>query len=132
MGTANYIDTFIAVAPDCAAPGGTPPREGETPSVALLTFQMIHENPYRFTSDDVIFGVWADRRGIPEDDRAAAREEFFSRGQACRRASDLGKPTAGACTTTPRGGWPSTAPRPPSTRRSRPGSAPGRAVRRWR
>ncbi len=91
MSSTNYTDTFIAIAPDCAAPGGTPPRESETPTVALLTFRMIHDNPYRYTSDDVIFTVWADRRGIPEQERAAAREEFFSKGQACLRASDLGK-----------------------------------------
>ena len=52
---------------------------------------MIANAPYVYTSDDVIFGVWADRKGIPEADRDAARAEFFSKGQACLRASDLGK-----------------------------------------
>jgi hypothetical protein len=52
---------------------------------------MIQEQPYRFTSDDVLFTVYADRKGIPEGERAAAREAYFSKGQACLRASPLGK-----------------------------------------
>ena len=52
---------------------------------------MIHDHPYRHTSDDVIFEVYADRHEIPPEDRPAAREVFFSKGQACLRASDLGK-----------------------------------------
>ncbi len=91
MSTTNYIDTFIAVAPDCKAGCGTSPPERPTPSVAQMTYRMIHDHPYRYTSDEVIFGVWADRRGIAECERAQAREEFFSKGQACLRASDLGK-----------------------------------------
>jgi len=35
--------------------------------------------------------VWADRNGIPADDRPAARAEFFSKGQPCLRSSPLGK-----------------------------------------
>lgn len=91
MSTTNYFDAFIAVAPDCDAAGGIEPPARATPSVAERTYRMIAEHPYRFTSDDVIFGVWADRRGIPEAERAAAREMFFAKGQACLRASDLGK-----------------------------------------
>jgi hypothetical protein len=89
--TTNYFDTFIQVAPDSTADGATVPPERATPSVSELTFRAIAEAPYAHTSDDVIFGVWADRKGIPEADRSAAREEFFSKGQPCLRSSDLGK-----------------------------------------
>jgi hypothetical protein len=92
MERVDYTDTFIAVAPDCAATRGTPPpvRE-ESPSVAARTYRLIADHPYRFTSADVIFTVHADRHGIPAGDRDAARAEFDSRGQACLRGSDLGK-----------------------------------------
>jgi hypothetical protein len=89
--TTNYFDTFMAVAEDSTAAGPAAPPERTPASVAELTYRMIAENPYRFTSDDVIFTVWAERRGIPEEDREAARAEFFSKGQACLRSSDLGK-----------------------------------------
>jgi Family of unknown function (DUF6157) len=89
--TTNYIDTFIKVAPDSKAAEALPPPRGAVPSVAARTFAMIHDAPYRHTSDDVLFTVWADRRGLPEAERPAAREVFFSKGQPCLRCSDLGK-----------------------------------------
>lgn len=92
MERVDYVDTFIAVADDSTALAGTvPPRNPDVPSVALRTFETIFEHPYRYTSADVIFTVFAERRGIPEVERAAAREEFYSRGQACLRTSDLAK-----------------------------------------
>lgn len=92
MGTTNYYNTFIAVAPDSAARCGIePPGRPEKPSVAARTFRMIASAPYRHTSDDVIFTVYADRNGIAEADRPSAREQFFSKGQPCLRSSDLGK-----------------------------------------
>ncbi len=87
----NYVDTFIAVAEDCTAAGAATPPERTPASIAELTYRMIAENPYRYTSDDVLFTVWADRRGIPEEERPAARAQFLSKGQACLRSSDLGK-----------------------------------------
>lgn len=89
--TTNYVDTFIAVADDCAAMAGTVPPSRTEPSVAELTHAMIAANPYRFTSDDVIFTVWADRRGLAPEERPAARAQFFAKGQPCLRSSDLGK-----------------------------------------
>lgn len=87
----NYVDTFIAVAPDSSVDAATEPPARATPSVAELTYRMIAGHPYQHTSDDVIFTVWADRRGIAAADRVAARAEFFSKGQPCLRSSDLGK-----------------------------------------
>ncbi len=91
MGTTNYVNTFITMADDCPVAEGRLPPESASPSVAALTYRMISEHPYRYTSDDVIFTVYADRKGIPDPQRAKAREEFFSKGQACLRASPLGK-----------------------------------------
>lgn len=91
MHSTNYFDTFILIADDSAAVEGTVPPERATPSVAELTYRMISDAPYKHTSDDVIFTVWADRKGLVEADRGAARSEFFSKGQPCMRSSDLGK-----------------------------------------
>lgn len=92
MHTTNYRETFIVVAEDSAAERGTvPPVKVEKPSIASRTWKLIAEHPYEYTSDDVIFTVWADRNEIPENERQEAREVFFSKGQACLRASDLGK-----------------------------------------
>nr|WP_233286012.1 DUF6157 family protein [Bradyrhizobium brasilense] len=51
--------------------------------------------PYKYTSDDVVFATSAAGRVLDakaaKKARSLARETFFSRGQACMRASPLGK-----------------------------------------
>ncbi|MEU4625016.1 DUF6157 family protein [Actinoplanes sp. NPDC023801] len=91
MHSTNYVDTFIGVAEDCPVSSAVVPPERSPAGIAALTFRMIAEAPYRYTSDDVVFTVWADRRGVPEADLPAARAAFFAKGQPCLRASDLGK-----------------------------------------
>ena len=92
MHTTNYVNTLIAVADDCPTNSGiVPPAKIENPSIASRTHQLIAQNPYRFTSDDVIFTVYADRAGLAESERPAARVQYFSKGRPCLRASDLGK-----------------------------------------
>jgi hypothetical protein len=92
MHSTNYAETFIAIADDSsAAQGIAPPENADNPSIASRTWRMISDAPYVHTSDDVIFTVWADRQGIPEAERAAARAEYFAKGRPCLRASDLGK-----------------------------------------
>ncbi|MCU1442744.1 MAG: hypothetical protein JWQ59_894 [Cryobacterium sp.] len=92
MAGVDYFNTFIAVAPDSTAVAGIIPSErGGRPTVALRTWQLIAGEPYRHTSGDVIFTVYAERAGVPEADLPAAREEYFSIGRACLRSSDLGK-----------------------------------------
>jgi hypothetical protein len=56
--TTNYYNTFIEVAEDCPALSAEiPPQKGEAKTVANLQFELIAENPYTFTSDEVIFKV---------------------------------------------------------------------------
>jgi hypothetical protein len=56
-----------------------------------MTYQRLLASPYALTSDDIIFGIQADRYAIPDDERGPARMEYFSRGQACLRSSPLVK-----------------------------------------
>lgn len=42
-------------------------------------------------SDELLFEVHARRKGVPAPDRAAEREVFFAKAQACLRASPLVK-----------------------------------------
>ena len=92
MGSTNYTGTFIQVADDCPTTAAEQPPVGDqAPTVAALQYALIAEHPYQFTSDDVQFEVYATRRGIPAEERAAARQAFFSKGQPCLRASPLGK-----------------------------------------
>jgi len=87
--TTNYFDTFIEVAEDC------PVKESEIPNkagtVADLQYKMLHSAPHKYTSDDVLFSVYAKRMEIPKNKWKEEREKFFSRGQPCFRSSPLTK-----------------------------------------
>ena len=90
MHTTNYFNTFIEIAEDCPiSMAEIPPEKGEAKSVANLQFEMIAHNPYKYTSDEVIFGIHALRNDLPNNE--AERAAFFSKGQACLRASPLTK-----------------------------------------
>ena len=91
MHTTNYFNTFIEVAEDCpVSDAEVPPQKGDAKTVANLHFEMIAENPYKFTSDDVIFNAFAAKNGLTSN-LQQERDLFFSKGQACLRASPLGK-----------------------------------------
>jgi len=90
MHTTNFYNTFIEVAEDCPVFESEIPRlKVENKSVALLQFEMISQNPYRFTSDEVLFSIYALRNNLSPSENE--REKYFSKGQACMRASPLTK-----------------------------------------
>ncbi len=92
MHTTNYFNTLIEIAEDCGATAGVvPPVKGDKKSVANLQHEMLEGHPYAYTSDDVLFGVFAIRNEIAEEALAEERERFFSKGQPCFRASPLTK-----------------------------------------
>ncbi len=92
MHSTNYFDTFIEIAEDSpVAEAEVPPVKGDKRSVANLQFEMLYDNPYRYTSDEVIFGVFAMRKGFTLNEMEEQRKAFFSKGQACFRASPLTK-----------------------------------------
>jgi Family of unknown function (DUF6157) len=89
--TTNYIDTFIEVADDTKTNSGTKPVAKDKKTVAEIQYELIANNPYKYTSDDILFQVYADRNDLTEVEYKQAREEFFSKGQPCFRASPLTK-----------------------------------------
>ena len=92
MHSTNYYNTLIEVAEDCpTGQAEIPPLKGNKKSVANIQFEMLHGHPYEYTSDDVLFAVFAARKEIPEEDLAEQRAIFFSKGQPCFRASPLTK-----------------------------------------
>jgi len=80
----NYVDTFIEVAEDCPAAVAEIPPAKEPRTAAQIEYEMLIDNPYKYTSDDVLYESNGKRRGI-------AREDFFAKPQPCFRASFLGK-----------------------------------------
>jgi len=89
--TTNYFDTFIEVAEDTKADCGAKPPVKEKRTIAEMQYELIVKNPYKYTSDDLLFKIFADRNDLTITEYKQAREEFFSKGRACLRASPLTK-----------------------------------------
>lgn len=89
--SSNYFDTFIEVAEDTKAEYGTIPPTKEKKTVAEMQYELIAKNPYKFSSDDIFFQVFADRNDLIHSEYEQARQKFFSKGQPCFRASPLTK-----------------------------------------
>ncbi len=89
--TTNYVDTFIEVAEDTKATTGTKPPSKVKPTVAEMQYDLIANHPYQYSSDDVLFQVYADRNDVIASEYEQARAQFFSKGQACLRTSPLTK-----------------------------------------
>lgn len=90
--TTNYKNTFIEIAEDCpTVKGEMPPVKGDKKSIANLQFEMLFENPYKYSSDEIFFSVFAIRKELLEGDMEGERQNFFSKGQPCFRASPLTK-----------------------------------------
>jgi len=88
--TTNYYNAFIEVSEDCPVfESEVPKQRREGKSVALLQFEMISQNPYQFSSDDVLFNIHALRNHLSPSKEE--KEKYFSKGQACFRASPLVK-----------------------------------------
>lgn len=90
--TTDYFNTFIRVAEDCPAVAGeVPPVKGDNKTVANMQFELINKNPYKLSSDDILFQVFADKTDLLKKEYKAAREKFYSKGQPCLRTSPLAK-----------------------------------------
>ncbi|MEM7446101.1 MAG: DUF6157 family protein [Pseudomonadota bacterium] len=88
MHSTNYFDTLICPAEDCGAVAKIPEKAG---SVAALQYELMAAKPYAMTSDDVLSVVASQRKGIDQEHFAGFRDEYFSKGQPCFRASPLTK-----------------------------------------
>ncbi len=90
--TTNYHNSFIEIAEDSPTKTGEmPPVKENARTVANIQFDLLYDNPYKFTSDDVLFLVHAERNDVKKNELEEAREKFFSKGQPCFRASPLTK-----------------------------------------
>ena len=92
----NYVDTFIAVADDCRLKEGIiPPNRTARKSIALIQYELLAKNPYRYTQEDIQFETFIRHKDAPAGEarrsESALREKFFAKPQACLRSSPLPK-----------------------------------------
>ena len=90
--TTNYFNTFIEISDDSPTSAGEMPVvKGDAQTVATIQFEKIKANPYKYTSDDVLFHTFAVKKDLTDAEMEAERTLFFSKGQPCFRASPLTK-----------------------------------------
>ena len=89
--TTNYFDTFIEVSDNTKVNCGTQPPSKDKKTIAEMQYELIYKNPYKYTSDDILFQIFADKNDLIEVEYKQAREQFFSKGQPCFRTSPLVK-----------------------------------------
>lgn len=98
MKSTNYYDTLIEVAEDCPVEAAeVPPLRGKNKTAARIQCEMISENPYTYTSDDVIFHVHVKKNNISQKKKRMKEKNFSRRdGHACDRQHSENA-TVGAC-----------------------------------
>ncbi len=84
MHTTDYFNVFISISEDCPVKSGTVPSAKEKKTIAQIQYELLNNNPYVYSSDDVIYLSVGERKGM-------SREDFFSKGRACLRSSPLVK-----------------------------------------
>ena len=90
--TTNYINTFIEIAPDSPTDlGQVPVSKTGAKTAALIAYETIRDRPYQYTSDDILFKIFAIKNELLPSEYEESRAHFFSKGQACLRASALTK-----------------------------------------
>jgi hypothetical protein len=88
----NYYDTFIEAADDCpVAKAETPQPKGGKKTQAVLEYEMIANNPYQYTEEDVSFETFAIRHGILKVQWPEERKKYLAEDHPCLRGSALGK-----------------------------------------
>ncbi|EHR69227.1 hypothetical protein BurJ1DRAFT_0331 [Burkholderiales bacterium JOSHI_001] len=92
----NYVNTLILVAPDCPAVAAeAPPERAAGATIGRIEYELIHDQPYTLTHEEVQFTVNVRRRGIGAELLAEQRhrlwDKFFAKPMACMRTSALPK-----------------------------------------
>ncbi|MBZ0275238.1 MAG: DUF6157 family protein [Anaerolineae bacterium] len=92
----SYKDTFIQIAPDSDAEQGVVPQpKGDKKPAHLIQYELLMENPYRYTHEDLVYEVYIRKEGFSEAELAERgpqiRAELFQKGHPCLRASALTK-----------------------------------------
>ncbi len=90
--TTNYFNTFIEVAEDCKNKVSVEPPLKEKKSMVRMQYELLKEQPYHFTSDDLLFELYVIKKwDYKMRIEKIEREKLFAKGQACMRSSSLSK-----------------------------------------
>lgn len=88
----SYKNTFITSSEDSTVDSAVVPvpRNGKL-TIASIQYELIKHNPYKYTEEDVQFKTYLTKHQMELHHTDVMREQFFSKPQACFRASPLVK-----------------------------------------
>jgi len=88
----NYFNSFIEIVMSSdVGKAEIPFFNGEDKTIAYMQFELISQFPYKYTSDELLFHIFAVRNSIDENEIEESKLNFFSKGQPCLRCSPLAK-----------------------------------------
>jgi hypothetical protein len=86
----SYKNTLITISEDSKVfSAKVPVIRNEKPTIAYIEHDLINNNPYKFTQEDVQFKTYLIKNQMEAENAAELREQFFSKSKACFRASPL-------------------------------------------
>jgi hypothetical protein len=92
----SYTDTLIKVAEDCpVATSEIPvPKKNGVPA-HVIQYELLKNNPYQYNHEALTYEVYIRQKEIPastlQTDTEKIKQELFSKGHPCMRASALTK-----------------------------------------
>jgi len=88
----SYKNTFITVSEDAGVCSATVPLpKNNKPTIASVEYELISNNPYKYTQEDVQFQTYLIKNQVESTQLEEERERFFQKPKACFRASPLVK-----------------------------------------
>jgi hypothetical protein len=88
----SYKNTLITISEDSKVTSAKVPAiKNRKPTIAYIEHDLINNNPYKFTQEDVQFKTYLIKNQMEAENAAELREQFFSKSKACFRASPLVK-----------------------------------------
>ncbi|MCP1493147.1 hypothetical protein J2Y73_003178 [Peribacillus frigoritolerans] len=88
----SYKNTLITISEDSKVSSAkVPVIRNEKPTIAYIEHDLINNNPYKFTQEDVQFKTYLIKNQMEAENAAELRKQFFSKSKACFRASPLVK-----------------------------------------
>ena len=90
--TTNYTNTLIEIAEDSPVSKAViPVVKNEKKTIANYQFEKLSKQPLKYTSDELLFEIFAERNDISSSELEQEKQNYFSKGQACMRTSPLAK-----------------------------------------
>ncbi|WP_026462168.1 DUF6157 family protein [Adhaeribacter aquaticus] len=92
----SYTDTLIKVAADCPVnKSEIPVAKMKTKPIHVFQYELLLEKPYAYNHEELVYQVYVRQKEIPVEvlarDSEKIKQELFSKGHPCMRASSLTK-----------------------------------------